>query len=129
MKKLLLILVAILTFANTNAQIVKPVKWTSKVEKISDTEVNLIMQATIEKDWHVYSQYTPDMGPLPAEFKFENAKGNYELIGKVKESPYKKQYNDVFEVDEYYFANNATFTQKVKIINPKLTIIKGFIDF
>jgi len=129
MKKLLLILVAILTFANTNAQIVKPVKWTSKVEKISDTEVNLIMQATIEKDWHVYSQYTPDMGPLPAEFKFENAKGNYELIGKVKESPYKKQYNDVFEVDEYYFANNATFTQKVKIINPKLTTIKGSIDF
>lgn len=129
MKKILLFLVAFLTFANTNAQIVKPVKWTTKVTKISDTEVNLIMEATIEKDWHVYSQYTPDNGPLPAEFKFDNAKGNYELIGKVKESPYKKQYNDVFEVDEYYFANKATFTQKVKIINPKLTSIKGAIDF
>jgi thiol:disulfide interchange protein len=129
MKKLLLILIAFLAFNNINAQIVKPVKWTSKVEKISETEVNLIMEATIEKDWHVYSQFTPDGGPLPAEFAFKDAKGNFELIGKVKESPYKKQYNDIFEVDEYYFANKATFTQKIKVINPKLTTIKATIDF
>lgn len=129
MKKGLLLLLTFFAVTSLSAQIVKPVTWTSKVEKISDTEVNLIMQATIEKDWHVYSQYTPDDGPLPAEFTFENAKGNYELVGKVKESPYKKQFNDVFGVDEYYFANKATFTQKVKIINPKLTAIKAAIDF
>ncbi|MFZ4671271.1 MAG: cytochrome c biogenesis protein CcdA [Flavobacterium sp.] len=129
MKKFLLALITLLAFANVNAQIVKPVKWTSKVEKISDTEFNLIMEATIEKDWHVYSQFTPENGPLPAEFTFENAKGNFELLGKTKESPYKKQYNDVFEVDEYYFEKKATFTQKIKIKNPKLTSIKAKIDF
>jgi thiol:disulfide interchange protein DsbD len=128
MKKFLA-LIALLAFANANAQIVKPVKWTSKVETINDSEFNLIMEATIEKDWHVYSQFTPENGPLPAEFTFENAKGNYELIGKTKESPYKKQYNDVFEVDEYYFEKKATFTQKIKITNPKLTSIKSKIDF
>jgi thiol:disulfide interchange protein DsbD len=129
MKKFLLALIALLAFANANAQIVKPVKWTSKVEKINDSEFNLIMEATIEKDWHVYSQFTPENGPLPAEFTFENAKGNFELLGKTKESPYKKQYNDVFEVDEYYFEKKATFTQKIKITNPKLTSIKTKIDF
>ncbi|WNM18444.1 protein-disulfide reductase DsbD family protein [Flavobacterium capsici] len=129
MKKILLLLLAFLSITTATAQMVKPVKWNSKVEKISETEVNLIMEATIEKDWHVYSQFTPDGGPLPAEFDFKDAKGNYELIGKVKESPYKKQYNDIFEVDEYYFANKATFTQKVKITNPKLTTIKATIDF
>jgi thiol:disulfide interchange protein DsbD len=129
MKKFLLALIALLAFANGNAQIVKPVKWTSKVEKINDSEFNLIMKATIEKDWHVYSQFTPENGPLPAEFTFENAKGNFELLGKTKESPYKKQYNDVFEVDEYYFEKKATFTQKIKITNPKLTSIKTKIDF
>ena len=129
MKKFLLALITLLAFAYVDAQIVKPVKWTSKVEKISDTEFNLIMEATIEKDWHVYSQFTPENGPLPAEFTFENAKGNFELLGKTKETPYKKQYNDVFEVDEYYFEKKATFTQKIKITNPKLTSIKAKIDF
>ncbi|WP_396176671.1 protein-disulfide reductase DsbD domain-containing protein, partial [Flavobacterium sp.] len=128
MKKVLFFLLIFLAFANANAQIVKPVKWTSKVEKINDSEFNLIMEATIEKDWHVYSQFTPENGPLPAEFTFENAKGNFELLGKTKESPYKKQYNDVFEVDEYYFEKKATFTQKIKITNPKLTSIKAKID-
>jgi thiol:disulfide interchange protein len=129
MKRLLLSLLLLLAFANTNAQIVKPVKWTSKVEKISDTEFNLVMQGKIDDQWHVYSQFTPDGGPLPAEFSFENAKGNYELVGKVKESPYKKQFNDVFEVDEYYFEHKVTFTQKVRITNPKLSSINAKIDY
>lgn len=129
MKKVLFFLIAFFAIANLNAQIVNPVKWTSRVEKLSDVEFNLIMEGKIEDGWHMYSQFTPENGPLPAEFKFENAKGNYELIGKVKESPYKKQFNDVFEVDEYYFEKKVTFTQKVKITNPKLTSIKGKIDF
>lgn len=129
MKKVLFFLITILAFANLNAQIVNPVKWSSRVEKISDAEFNLIMEGKIEDGWHMYSQFTPENGPLPAEFKFENAKGNYELIGKVKESPYKKQFNEVFEVDEYYFEKKVTFNQKVKITNPKLTSIKGKIDF
>lgn len=129
MKKALFFLITILAIANLNAQIVNPVKWTSRVEKLSDTEFNLIMEGKIEDGWHMYSQFTPENGPLPAEFKFENAKGNYELIGKVKESPYKKQFNEVFEVDEYYFEKKVTFTQKIKVTNTKLTSIKSKIDF
>lgn len=129
MKKVLFFLLSLLALINLNAQIVKPVKWSNKVEKLSDSEFNLVMQAKIDEGWHVYSQFTPDGGSLPAEFKFENAKGNYELIGKVKESPYKKAFNDIFEVDEYYFEKQVTFTQKVKILNAKLTSIKAEIDY
>ncbi|WP_439554106.1 cytochrome c biogenesis protein CcdA [Flavobacterium macrobrachii] len=129
MKKLLFSLFTFLAFANGFSQIINPVKWSSKIEKLSDTEFNLVMEGKIEDEWHVYSQFTPADGPIPAEFKFKDAKGNYELIGKVKESPYKKQYNDVFEVDEYYFEKKVTFTQKVKITNPKLTSIKASIDY
>lgn len=129
MKKLLFSLFTFLAFANGFAQIINPVKWTSKVEKLSETEFNLVMEGKIEDEWHVYSQFTPADGPIPAEFKFKDAKGNFELIGKTKESPYKKQYNDVFEVDEYYFEKKVTFTQKVKITNPKLTSIKVSIDY
>ena len=89
MKKVLFFLLIFLAFANVNAQIVKPVKWTSKVEQLSDSEFNLVMNGKIDEGWHLYSQFTPENGPLPAEFTFENAKGNYELVGKTKESDYK----------------------------------------
>jgi thiol:disulfide interchange protein DsbD len=129
MNKLFVTLLLLLAFAKGTTQIVKPVKWTSKVETLSDTEFNLVMIGKIDADWHMYSQYTPDGGPLSAVFTFDNSKGNYELVGKTKESPYKKHFNDVFGVDEYYFESKVTFTQKVKITNPKLTSIKGGIDY
>jgi thiol:disulfide interchange protein len=129
MKKLILVLFAFFALANGYAQIKKPVKWTAKTEKISDTEFNLVMNATIEDGWHMYSQFTPDNGPLPIVLTFKNQKGNFELVGKAKESQYQKQYNKDFEVDEYFFEHKATLTQKVKITNPKTAKITINIDF
>ena len=129
MKKLTLILVAFFALANGSAQVKKPVKWTAKTETISNTEFNLVMNATIESGWHMYSQFTPDNGPLPIVLTFKNQKGNFELVGKAKESPYKKEFNKDFEVDEYYFENKAIITQKVKITNPKNNKIVVNVDF
>ena len=99
MKKIYLLLIAFFAFANVNSQIINPVKWSSTTEKISETEFNLIVSGKINPDWHVYSQFTPDGGPLTLELKFSDQKGNFELLGKATESPHKKQFNDVFGVD------------------------------
>jgi thiol:disulfide interchange protein len=127
MIKKLILLFAIFAFANTNAQIKKPVKWTTKVEKTAENEYNLILKGKIEKDWHVYSQYTPDGGPLPMFLKFEVNK-NFELIGKPIESPYKKHFNEAFQVEEYYFENQVTVTQKVRVV-AHLDKIKVNLDY
>lgn len=129
MKKLLFLFVAFVAFANANAQILEPVKWTSRVEKISGTEFNLIMEAKIDDGWHVYSQFTPDGGPLPIELKYLDQQGNYSLVGKTAESKYEKQFNDVFGVDEYYFSKKFTLKQKIKIANPGLAKIEVKIDY
>jgi thiol:disulfide interchange protein len=127
MKKITLALLAFFAIININSQIKEPVKWKTKVDKISDSEFNLVINGTIEKDWHVYSQFTPDGGALPMYLTFLDQKGNYELIGKAKEGAFKKHFNDVFEVEEYYFDNTVQVTQKVKVTNPKTTKIK--LDF
>lgn len=119
MKRIIFVLLVFLGFNLARAQMLTPVKWTSKTEKISDTEFNLVISGTIDDEWHVYSQFTPADGPMPMELQFRNASGNYELVGKAVESKYKKQFNEVFEVDEYYFEKSVTVTQKVKIKNPK----------
>lgn len=124
MKNFLYTLIAFLVLTNVNAQVKNPVKWTTKTEKVSDDEFNLVMSGVIEEGWHVYSQFTPEGGPLPIVITFKDQKGNYLLVGKAKESPYKKAYNDVFEVDEYYFEKKVTVTQKVKVTNPKIKNIK-----
>ena len=129
MKKLLFLLLAILAFVNGNSQIKKPVKWTSKTEKISDTEFNLVMNATIEQGWHMYSQFTPEDGPLPLVVTVKDQKGNFELVGKTKESPYKKEFNKDFGVEEFYFEGKATLTQKVRITNTKTSKIVINLDF
>lgn len=77
----------------------------------------------------MFSQFTPDGGSQPAVFQYKNAKENYELVGKTSESPYKKVYSDVFEVDEYLFENKAQFKQTVKITNPNLKSISVYLEY
>lgn len=128
MKKLHILFLLLFTFLNVQSQISNPVKWSSQLVKISDSEFDLIVNASIENGWHLYSQFTPEGGSLPLVLDFKNQKGNYQLFGKATEGKYKKVYSDVFEVDEYYFEKNAKFTQRIKILNPNLTSIEVFAD-
>jgi len=123
MRNILTVLVLLVTGLGFS-QVQDPVKWKSSIEKISDTEYQLKLDATIEGEWHMYSQFTPEGGPLPLEFIYNNAEGNYEPQGKATESEYKKQFNDIFEVDEYYFATEAHFTHNIKITNPEVKTIQ-----
>lgn len=123
MKKLFSVLLLLLTTISF-AQIQDPVKWESQIEKSSDSEYIITLIGSIEENWHMYSQHTPMGGPLPTEFIYENAEGNYEFDEKAEESEYIVQYNDVFEVDEYYFADEVTFKQKITVTNPEVKNIQ-----
>ena len=126
--KTILLFLFFFAFAKGNAQILEPVKWTSKIEKKGNNAV-LIFDAVIEKDWHMYSQFTPEGGPLALEITFKNQKGNYELVGKAKEGKTKTSFNDVFGVDETYFEGKAHVEQEIKIINPNLKMVDVDFDF
>lgn len=123
MRRLLTLLTLFVSVCSI-AQVQDPVKWTSSIEKVSDSEYQIKLDATIEGEWHMYSQFTPDGGPLPLEFIYENAEGNYEPQGKATESEYQKVFNDVFGVDEYFFAKEAYFTHNIKITNPEVKNIQ-----
>jgi thiol:disulfide interchange protein len=128
MKKFLTFFILLVSFIG-NSQIVDPVKWTTKVVQISNDEFELVMDAKIDYEWHIYSQFTPEWGPQPAVFEYKSAKGNYTLVGKTKESPYKKVFNKDFEVDEYYFADKAQFKQRIKVTNTKLKEVKVYLEY
>lgn len=124
MKKIYYLLFLVFAFATAQAQILNPVKWKPKIEKKSNSEYLLTINGEIEADWHVYSQFTPEDGPLPTELIFHNKKGNYEVVGKATESETKREFNDIFGVDEVFFSDKVTFTQIIKNNNPKNDIIQ-----
>lgn len=128
MKKLIYIFFLLFTFL-ASAQIIDPVKWTSEIEKKSDTEYVLVFDAVIEDKWHMYSQFSDDMGGLPMIIKFENAEGNYKPADKAEESETKVEYSDVFEVDETFFEHTAQLRHPVTITNKDNTIIQVTIDY
>ena len=128
-KTFVFLIVFIFAFAKGNAQILEPVKWSTKIEKKSETNFVLIFDGIIEKDWHMYSQFTPEGGPLALEIVFKNQKGNYDLIGKAKEGKTRTAFNDIFGVNETFFEGKAHIEQEIKILNPNLKTIEVEFDF
>lgn len=124
MKKIALLFFLFFAFISSNAQILDPVKWTSKIEKKSDTEYLLTFDGVIEPLWHVYSQFTPDGGALPLEVLFNNGKDNFEPVGKAKESETTTEFNDVFKVDETFFKETMQLQQLIKITNPSNNLVQ-----
>ena len=100
------------------SEMVEPVKWKHHIEKISDTEYDLVVKATIEKDWHLYSQHNPEGASLPIEFWSEQADSLFTFVGKAKESPTKKEYNKTFKKEEVFFSHNAMLKQRIKLKDP-----------
>lgn len=129
MKKLVVLVLIVLAFAKGNAQILDPVKWTTQIEKKADGNYLLTFNGVIEKDWHLYSQFTAEGGSLPLEILFKNQKGNFELIGKTKESKTKTAYNDIFEVNETFFEKKAQLTQEIKLTNSKLAKLEVALNY
>ncbi len=113
---------------SATAQILEPVKWSFSKKQISPSEVQLILKATIDKTWHLYSQEVIPDGPVPTSFSFEKSSA-YQLIGKVTEPKAIQEYDPNFDTILKYFANEAVFTQKIKVLSNKDFKIKGFLEF
>ena len=129
MRKILFALLSFLVFANVNSQILDPVKWTTKIEKKSEKNYILTFNGVIENEWHMYSQFTPEGGPLPLEIIFKNQNGNFNIIGKAKEGKTTTAYNDVFEVNETFFVKTALIQQEISVTNPKLKTIEVDLNY
>ncbi|TFG77947.1 MAG: thioredoxin family protein [Flavobacteriales bacterium] len=101
-----------------------PVLWSQEVNKISDTEYDLIIKGSIYEGWHVYSQFTAEGGSLPSEFTFPKVGEDYERIGKTDESETVTEYSDIFELEETFFKHKLVFTQKIRLLKPDVRQIE-----
>ncbi|NNK10739.1 MAG: hypothetical protein HKP08_05285, partial [Flavobacteriaceae bacterium] len=101
-----------------------PVKWSQELVSLGDSQYELVMKASIDDGWHMYSQFTADGGSLPSEFTYLDSGIDYDLIDGTTESKTLKVYSDIFEVEETLFKKEAIFKQKIRLLNPDLSQVK-----
>lgn len=128
MKKLSALLTfVLLATLTTTAQIKTPVKWSYAAKKINNTEAVVLIKATIQKGWHVYSQNIKPGGPIPTGFTFAKS-ADYTVVGKTSEPKGISHFEKVFDMDVVYFENAVVFQQKIKL-NKSTTNVKGTVEF
>ncbi|MGB5507527.1 cytochrome c biogenesis protein CcdA [Robiginitalea sp.] len=100
--------------------ITDPVQWSQELIRESDSVYVLVLEARIEPEWHLYSQYTPPGGALPTEFTFKNDGTGYKTLGPVQESETHTAFSTIFEVEETFFKGTARFSQKIQLTDLQL---------
>lgn len=126
-RKLLTFFFLLISIHSGFSQILKPVKWSFSSEQ-KDKEATLILKATIDKGWHLYSQHIPDGGPIKTSFTFQPSK-DYEMIGKTTEPKAEEFFDPNFEMMLAQFEHGVDFKQKIKIKSEKNFTIKGELEF
>lgn len=110
------------------AQIQEPIKFKTEWKQNSDTEAEIVFNATIDKGWHVYSTELGEGGPISATFNIDKIEGA-ETVGKL--TPVGNEINEmdpIFGMKVRYFKDKATFIQKIKITDGNYNI-KGYLEY
>ena len=122
MKKMLLIVWALVMAMAIHAQMVDPVHFTAELKTGEGAEAEIVFHATIDNGWHVYSTELGDDGPIEATFNVEKMEGA-ELVGKLTPvGKVIKKMDKVFDMELKFFEKEATFVQKIRFTKPQYDI-------
>ena len=105
------------------------ISWSFVAKKLTGNKYELHMTATPPMGWHVYSQTTPEGGPIPTEFKFTNNALVTVAAAKPKEAGKLVTYFDKnFKVDVKYFEGKVDFVKTVTVKGKIKTNISGTVE-
>ncbi len=110
------------------AQMQEPVKFQTEFNKLSDTEAELVFNATIDAGWHLYSTDLPEDGPISATVNFDKLEGA-EPVGKLTpRGNVIEHFDNMFEMTLRYFEGKGTFVQKIRFTGGNYTL-KGYLQY
>ena len=128
MKKLLVLVTAVMLTLGAFAQIEAPVKWAYAAKRTSATEAVVFLKATIQPGWHIYSLNVKEGGPIKTSFTFAPSK-DYALAGKVVEPKPATKFENAFKMNVSYFEKEVVFQQKIKLKSANTITVKGRLEY
>lgn len=115
MNRIFILSLLVFSFHSLFAQIQDPVDVVHSVKRISDTEAELQVTATMDEGWHIYSTTTSDESMIiGTELNVPKSK-DYRLIGSIKEPEPHTEYDPNFQEELSFHEGKVTFTQRIKI--------------
>ncbi|MBR5029562.1 MAG: thioredoxin family protein [Muribaculaceae bacterium] len=122
-KRLHLLIVA-LAFCGiiAQAQMLNPVKWTKSIKMTDDKNGVITFTANIDNGWHLYSNDTPDGGPIPLSIKWDKKDG-VKLVGGLKHSKAPTTIDDeMFGMKVRQWEGSVSLSQKFTTTDSKYKI-------
>lgn len=124
----IILFVAVFSFSAASAQILDPVDWQLTKEKISDTDYELRMTATMDPGWYIYGTDLAPGGPIPTAITFNEDPG-FELIGDLQFPAADVKYDPNFEMDIPMYGGSVTFVQRVRVLSETPVKVTGELQF
>jgi thiol:disulfide interchange protein DsbD len=125
------IVFGILLFLGTQASAqLKPVNWSFTSKKLTGQQYEICLTATIQKGWHLFSQYLPaDAINVPTSISF-NKNPLVILQGKITELGKLELFQDrSLGISAKQYSNKVQFVQKVKRTKKVKTVFSGTVEF
>lgn len=122
---LIFFLITIISFAQQN-----PVNWRFSSKKIADKVYEIHMVATIDNNWHLYSQAQPaDAIAIPTKFSFTN-NPLVKVDGKIKEVGKLEKFTDKsLGISANQYSRTVTFVQKITLKAATKTNLAGSVQY
>ena len=129
MKKLSVLTLVFFSAWSSHAQL-NPVTWSFSANKTGDKTYEIHMKATIQSNWHLYSQKQPDDAiAIPTAFTI-SPNPVYKPDGKIKEVGAMEVMKDVkLGISANQYSNTVDFVQKIKLKAIVKTSFSGSVEY
>lgn len=127
-KKIIISLVVVLMSLVASAQ-PNLVKWKASTSHIKDNIYEIVLDANIEKGWHMYDMGPYDLnGPNATIVKVTSSEGATTQGAAFQKIKPKKVFDEVYKLEIGYFDGKARFAQKVKL-NKEDATVKVYVEW
>jgi hypothetical protein len=127
--KIFLLFLAFAFAKSAEAQTQDPVEWSFTAKKINPATYEIHLTANIDEGWHIYSQSTPDGGPVATKVSF-NKNPLAKPAGKTKEQGKLEQhFEELFGVQVKQFSNKVDFIQTITVKPGIKTLVAGTVEY
>ncbi len=106
----------------------RPIKWVGSVEQTKADSATLVFTANIDKEWHIYSQFTPDGGPIATVFTYPKTT-SFTLAGKTSEPKADEAFDKDFGVKVLTLKGSPVFKQTIAVKDKKKFTVPVKIDY
>jgi len=105
------------------AQILTPIRWEAALGARTDSTAEVVLTATIDEGWHLYTQELAEGGPVATQFRY-----NRPVLGlTTTDAEVHSDYDDNFEMELTYYETKAVFHQLLRA--EKADEIAGSVTF